>query len=80
MFDARCFQEVVGAHAQAVHIQHFLHRIEFTRCRGSEEGTTWLELYIAYKLAGYACPLAYPHNKARARRTMRMQLKAFKAA
>eukprot|EP00973_Karenia_brevis_P091478 12407610-Karenia_brevis.AAC.1 len=41
-------------------------------------GTTWLELYILYRMAGFQKPRKDDSNKARARGTVRQQLRMFK--
>ena len=43
-------------------------------------GTTWLELYILYRMAGHPEPLTYDTKQATMRPTMRQQIHAFRHA
>ena len=67
-----------GVGSSALGVQNFLRRLEFKPCHGEEQGTSWLELYILYKMAGGSCVVSNPASKAQARPSMRVQLKEFK--
>ena len=71
------FKGICEKHPAAPQMQDFLSRVSFQGCEGKEEGTTWLELYVLYKLAGGLCPVRDPEGKASARPAMRVQLKMF---
>jgi hypothetical protein len=61
-------------------IESFLNNIRVTNTGGKQQGTTWLELYILFRLMGYGKPVRDRQDKARSRSTVRQQLDMFKKA
>ncbi len=79
MLDVNMFANITKKYPRATQVQKFLQNISFQKVRPEEEGTTWLELYILYKMQGGECVISDPGNKAASRPSMRLQLKTFKA-
>ena len=77
MEDARCFQKIRAHTGRAADIQEFLSKIVFTPTDKEDEGTTWLEMFVIYKLCGYGCPIQNSKG-AEKRVSMRQQIDVFK--
>ena len=58
---------------------HFLKDLKAQQAKDQQGAITWIEMYIMYRLSGYAKPIADNPNKARSRATVSMQLNKFKA-
>ena len=78
MIDIKNFKAINDKYDAAPDVQDFMQHIKFQKCVGEEQGTSWLELYILYKLSGGRCPVKDPSSKAMARPSMRAQTKSFK--
>ena len=79
MLNVEQFTDVFKHNAQsAKHVQQFLGSLTFTSSEDpQEQGLTWLEFYIIYKLAGFRCVLEDPSNKAFKKPSMGAQLQEF---
>ena len=70
-----CFHKLCKKQPCAPQIQHFL--ITLQAVPANDDGFTWLELYLLYRIRGYPKPIADNSNKARSKAPAARQLKAF---
>ena len=66
-------------HVSSRGVWQFLNEISFVPCQDQHKATTWLELYIAYRCMGFEKPIPDKARQSRARATVEMQLREFKA-
>ncbi len=78
MIDIENFQDLKIKRASAAQIQKFLQVCTFRPCGEGEEGNTWLELYVIYKLWGGKEGIEEPARKAMKKASMREQIHHFK--
>jgi ribonuclease HI len=79
MINIKNFKGVLETHTKAEEIQKFIKGMTFQKCIAGEQGISWIELYILYKLQGGRCPVEELPNKAEKRPALRTQLKQFRA-
>ena len=58
----------------------FLLDLQYQRTNDPAQGTTWIELFIAYRLAGHRSPIDRDENLAAVKPTMGAQLREFRLA
>ena len=66
-------------HKSAKDVGDFVASLKFYPNCHVHHATTWLEMYIMFRLLGYAKPVPDKPNKAGERATVQMQLSEFKA-
>ena len=66
-------------YVHAANVVQFLKDLRAQPAKDQQEAITWIEMYIMYRLSGYAKPIADNPNKARSRATVSMQLNKFKS-
>ena len=71
------FQSITKAHPRAREIQDLLRQMRCKACKEDEEGTSWLEMYVLYKMTGGPECIPKGSNNALARPSMKMQVKDF---
>ena len=74
----RMFHNFFVKTPSAGQVEEFFTNLRVTPCARGVQGTTWLELYIMFRAAGYGKPIPDDKDKARSRATVAQQLKAFK--
>ncbi len=74
MLSVTGFSHILNKAPKAKEVQDFLQQIVFQKCAPHEEGTTWLEMYILYKMREGGCIVEDPSNKASAKPSMRQLL------
>ena len=75
MLDIKPFQKSVQKNPRIEQVQEFLRMIclEANVCR-EDIGTTWAELYVMYKKAGFDCAAEEPTHKAEKKPSMGMHI------
>ena len=78
MLEITSFQKSVQKNPRIKQVQQFLKmlRVEPNACR-EEIGSTWIELYIMFKKAGFECAVQEPSNEAARKPSMGMHIKEF---
>jgi hypothetical protein len=74
----RQFPKVTRIYPRAPDVQRFLQAAKFQTIGDGQRGTTWLELYLVYRLSGCRAPLPWATCRAAARPSAAQQLNAFK--
>ena len=77
--DIKNFSELCSKHPGATSVYQFLQEMPFKRTQDPAQGTTWLELYIVYRMLGHPEPVSRDQNLAVAKPTMGAQLREFRA-
>ena len=72
------FSALCNQHPAATQVFKFLQEMPFQRANDPKQGTTWLELYIVYRLAGHAEPISRAGNVAATKPSMGSQLREFR--
>ena len=62
----------------APQIQDFLKQCRFTACKDGEDGISWLELYVLFRLCGGEDGIKQPERRSATHASMRAQVKTFK--
>ena len=74
----RRFSSFLVKSPAASQIEDFLTDVRVTLSAGGAQGTTWLELYVMFRAAGFSKPIPDYKDKARSSATVAQQLRAFK--
>ena len=75
--DIANYRRTIGIYPEAQDIQRFLQEIKLQAVDGSEQGVSWLELYVLFNLHGYGMKEQKGHSRAESRRTLKCQFKRF---
>ena len=78
MASVSMFQATLRKYPNAGQLQQFLQRCKFKKCEKGDGGTTWLELYILYKMCGGMDGVIRPARLAMKKPSMEEYLKTFK--
>ena len=70
--------ETMCKYKNAFQVPRFLEMYSFTAIRKGEEGISWQEIFILYKMCGENDMLNEPMNGAKKRASLQKQLQAFK--
>ena len=74
------FRAFSGRHKCATEVWHFLQSLTYYEVEEQQQATTWLELYLLYRIKGYGKPVPDRPSKARARAHIQAQINEFKKA
>ena len=72
------YKSFSNKHKESVAIWDFVNGLKYRQVDCQAHATSWLELYIIYRVIGYPKPIPDRPSKARARATIQMQLTEFK--